>query len=126
MSTFVITRTYEEAMSLLIEARNYLRYRQSDALRMPPMERLKLTREAFRVTSRLTQVMAWLLLRRAVLAGEIQDAEARLPERRLAGRDVCLGDADDLGDWMPPGMGGLLDRSRALYERVERLDRMLN
>ena len=38
MSTVVITRTYDEAMSLLIEARNYLRFRQSDALRMPPVE----------------------------------------------------------------------------------------
>jgi len=126
MSTVVITRTYDEAMSLLIEARNYLRFRQSDALRMPPVERLKLTREAFRVTSRLTQVMAWLLLRRAVIEGEIADEESRLPERRLAGQDVCLASADDLGEWMPSAMGGLLDRSRALYERVDRLDRMLN
>lgn len=126
MSTFVITRTYDEAMSLLVEARNYLRFRQSDAFRMPPLERLKLTREALRVTSRLTQVMAWLLLRRAVLEGEIDDKESRLPERRLAGHDVCLGSADDLGDWLPAGMDGLLERSRALYERVDRLDRMLN
>ena len=126
MSTIVITRTYDEAMSLLLEARNYLRHRQSDALGMAAVDRLKLTREAFRVTSRLTQVMAWLMLRRAVIAGEIADEDARQPERRLAGQDVCLADADDLGDWLPAGMGGLLARSRALYERVERLDRMLN
>ncbi len=126
MSTVVITRTYDEAMSLLVEARNYLRFRQSDVFRVPPVERLKLTREAFRVTSRLTQVMAWLLLRRAVIEGEIPDEDARRPERRLAGHDVCLGNADDLGDWLPSGMEGLLDRSRALYERIDRLDRMLN
>ena len=57
---------------------------------------------------------------------EIPDEDARRPERRLAGHDVCLGDVDDLGDWMPAAMGGLLERSRALYERVDRLDRLLN
>jgi regulator of CtrA degradation len=127
MSTVVITRTYDEALTLLIEAKNYLSFRQAAEVgRMPPLERLKLTREAFRVTSRLTQVLAWLMLRRAVIEGEIPDEDARQPERRLAGHDVCLGSAEDLGDWLPAGMDGLLERSRLLYERVARLDRLLS
>ncbi len=127
MPTAFISRTYDEAMSLLVETRNYLSFRQSaDGARIQPMDRLKLTREAFRLTSRLAQVMAWLMLRRAVINGEIADAEARRPEHRLAGHDVCLARADDLGDWLPDGMRGLLERSRALYERVARLDRLLS
>lgn len=127
MTTAFLSPTYDEAMSLLVETRNYLSFRQSaDSARIQPMDRLKLTREAFRLTSRLAQVMAWLMLRRAVLEGEIADDEARRPEHRLAGHDVCLGRADDLGDWLPDGMRGLLERSQALYERVARLDRLLS
>jgi regulator of CtrA degradation len=127
MTTAILTRTYDEAMSLLLETRNYLSFRQAvDAHRLRPMERLKLTREAYRLTSRLTQVLAWLMLRRAVIEGEIDDAEARLPERRLAGQDVCLATADDLGEALPAGMDRLLERSRLLYERVDRLDRLLS
>ncbi|MBM3547850.1 MAG: DUF1465 family protein [Alphaproteobacteria bacterium] len=127
MSTAIITRTYDEALSLLIETRNYLSFRQSvDARRLHPMQSLKLTREAYRLTSRLTQVLAWLMLRRAVIEGEIADEEARLPERRLAGHDICLARADDLEDGLPVGMDGLLERSRLLYERVARLDRLLS
>lgn len=127
MPTAILTRTWDEALSLLIEARNYLSFRQAiDADRIQPLDRLKLTRESFRLTSRLSQVMAWLMLRRAVIAGEIADEDARRPERRLAGHDVCLARADDLGDWLPTGMDGLLERSRTLYERVARLDRLLS
>lgn len=127
MTTAFLSRTYDEAMSLLVETRNYLSFRQSaDSARIQPIDRLKLTREAFRLTSRLAQVMAWLMLRRAVVEGEIADAEARQPEHRLGGHDVCLGRADDLGDWLPDGMRGLLERSQALYERVARLDRLLS
>jgi regulator of CtrA degradation len=126
MPTAILTRTYDEAMTLLIETRNYLSFRQAvDAVRMHPVDRLKLTREAYRLTSRLTQVLAWLMLRRAVIEGEIADEEARRPERRLAGHDVCLARADDLEDRLPAGMDGLLERSRQLYERVARLDRLL-
>ena len=127
MTTAFLTRTYDEALSLLVETRNYLSFRQAvDAVRIEPLDRLKLVREAFRLTSRLTQVLAWLMLRRAVVEGEIADDEARQPERRLAGHDVCLARADDLGDWLPEGMSVLLERSRTLYERVARLDRLLS
>ena len=127
MTTAFLSRTYDEAMTLLVETRNYLSFRQQvDGTCIEPTDRLKLTREAFRLTSRLAQVMAWLMLRRAVVEGEIADDEARRPEHRLAGHDVCLGRADDLGDWLPEGMNGLLERSRALYERVARLDRLLS
>ncbi|MBM3533205.1 MAG: DUF1465 family protein [Alphaproteobacteria bacterium] len=127
MTAAILTRTYDEAMSLLVESRNYLSFRQAvDAQRLEPMDRLKLTREGYRLTSRLTQVMAWLMLRRAVIEGEIEDAEARLPERRLAGHEICLARADDLDDALPAGLDGLLERSRLLYERVARLDRLLS
>ena len=89
MTTAMLSRTYDEAMSLLVETRNYLSFRrQVDDVRIEPMDRLKLTRESFRLTSRLAQVMAWLMLRRAVVEGEIADDEARQPEHRLAGHDA--------------------------------------
>lgn len=116
-------RTYDEAFDLLVEARDYLTYRE-------PLDRqaqiafdLRLAQncEAFRLTSRLTQVMAWLLVQKAVHAGEISPLEAANEEHRLAGQSVCLAhSADEIK--LPPGLRSLLDRSYQLYTRVERLD----
>ena len=68
-------RTYDEAMGLLLEARNYViadDMRRSDTTQ--PADRLILCCEAMRLTARLTHVMAWLLAQKAVHAGEITHA----------------------------------------------------
>src|SRR3546814_8030342 len=79
-----------------------------------------------RLTSRLVQVMAWLLVQKAVHAGEIDDSEAGDPKRRLGGHDVCA----EPGPWdvsnLPKGLRGLLNRSLARYNRVARLDEMVH
>lgn len=120
-------RTYDEAFTLLVEARNYLteaQHRITEAL--PPQDRLVASCETMRLTSRLVQVMAWLLVQKAVHAGEIDDSEADDPRRRLGGHDVCA----EPGPWdvsnLPKGLRGLLDRSLALYNRVARLDEMVH
>ena len=60
--TAFFNRTYDETMALLIEARNYIAYNeQSDQRGLAPQVRLQVSYESLRVTSRLTQVMAWLL-----------------------------------------------------------------
>ncbi len=79
--------------------------------------------EALRVTSRLTQVMAWLMLQRAVMAGEVTQEQAMAEDNLLSGQDVCLVERDELD--LPPALRSLLERSHRLYQRVSRLERMV-
>ena len=118
-------KTYGEAMSLLVEARNYLAYLEPvDRAGLVPMQRLRLCCETMRLTARLTQIMAWLLAQRAVHEGEITQDEALADPHALADLDVCMEEADLAGSELPDRLVRLLDRSRHLYVRVARLDGM--
>jgi regulator of CtrA degradation len=124
--TAIFTRTYDETLNMIVEARNYMTHVEP---RIPRHRRgssdLRFSCEALRVTSRLTQVMAWLMLQRAVHYGEISAEEACLDCNRLSGRDVCL-DTDATEDEnLPLGLRSLLDRSYHLYVRVSRLEEMV-
>ncbi len=120
-----LKKTYDETLALMIEARNYLAYKAPrDGARLPAEIGLKASCEAFRVTSRLTQVMAWLMAQRAVHTGEMALEEACSDRYRLSGRSVCLDDSAADDDALPRGLLSLLDRSLRLYERIARLDEM--
>jgi regulator of CtrA degradation len=119
-------RTYRETMTLLLETRDYMRFREPvDRRAMPDDHRLVVNCEALRLTSRLTHIMAWLLIQKAVHAGEITAAEAASEAHRLAGQSVCRthGTPGDIS--MPPALATLLERSYHLYTRVERLDELV-
>jgi regulator of CtrA degradation len=125
MATIFFSRTFDEAMDLLIEARDYLTYREPiDRQYLDNTERLVLNCEAMRLTSRLTQVMAWLLVQKAVVAGEISREESAQEAHRLSGQSVCLTREGAEHRTIPTGLRSLLDRSYHLYTRVERLDEM--
>ncbi|WP_085901211.1 DUF1465 family protein [Kiloniella majae] len=118
--------TYQEALSLTKEARDYLADRTRN--RHPwlkPEDRLQICCESMRLTTRLTQVMAWLLVQRAVLDGEISMDDARNPDNRISGRNVCE-PPDELPDGADPRMADLMGRSHQLYMRVTRLDSQLD
>jgi regulator of CtrA degradation len=119
-------RTYRETMTLLLETRDYMRFREPvDRRAMPDDQRLVVNCEALRLTSRLTHIMAWLLIQKAVHAGELTAAEAASEDHRLAGQSVCRERAT-VGDVsMPPRLATLLERSYHLYTRVERLDELV-
>ena len=120
-------RTYDEAMGLLVEARNYVavnEVRPQPAV-LTPSDRLLLCCETMRLTTRLTHIMAWLLAQRAVHAGEITLADSAEEPYALGGAKTCLTVTEEvrrLGDqWLIT----LLDRSHKLYIRVSRLDEMV-
>lgn len=118
------TGTYDEALDLLVEARNYVEYKVPafKYSRNPP-DRMAMTKETMRLTSRLTQVMAWLMAERAMHEGEIDSDEFVKDKYRIEGHAVCLRRAiDDMGDDLPDGLSDLLERSYLLYRRVMRLD----
>jgi regulator of CtrA degradation len=116
-------KTYGEAMSLLIEARDYLTHREPiDRSALVAEDRLRVCSETMRLTSRLTQVMAWLLAQRAVYEGEISQDRALEGHGALAGVEICM--RDEGTEDLPQRLASLLDRSRRLYIRVARLDEL--
>ncbi len=122
-STVYFDRTYRETMTLLVETRDYMRFREpADRGALPDDHRLAVNCEALRLTSRLTHIMAWLLIQKAVHAGEISPAEAAAEDHRLAGQAVCRARGTAGGIALPPALEALLERSYRLYARVERLD----
>ncbi|MGF1627244.1 MAG: DUF1465 family protein [Alphaproteobacteria bacterium] len=119
------SRTYDETMSLLHEARNcIIRFGEEPSMTMAG--RLSFSRETMRLTTRLTSVMAWLLAQRAVHAGEISPQHAAGEAHALTAPELCLAgaSAEDTA-LLPAELQRLLERSRALYARIARLDARL-
>jgi regulator of CtrA degradation len=125
-NTAFFGRTYDEAMRLLIEARNYVAVGDVRPIRWrSPADRLLLCCETMRLTARLTHIMAWLLAQRAVHAGEITLEEAAREPYSLGGRTTCFERNDAILELGDEWLDALLDRSHRLYVRVARLDEMV-
>jgi regulator of CtrA degradation len=118
--------TYDEALDMLVEARDYVEndvaaFKYADN----PPDPVAMTQETLRLTSRLTQVMAWLMAQRAMHEGEIGEEEFIQDKYRLEGQTVCLKRAIDEmedDDDLPEGLNDLMSRSYSLYSRIMRLD----
>jgi regulator of CtrA degradation len=124
-ATAFFGKTYGEALSLLIEARDYLAHREPiDREALLPLSRLRLCCETMRLTARLTQIIAWLLAQSAVHAGEMTLAEALGDHLALAAVDICMAGEEAEAADLPHRLISLLSRSRRLYVRVARLDEL--
>ena len=124
--TAFFTRTFDEALALTSEARDYLaQYGEEDLRELPADVGLRYSVESMRLTSRLTNVMAWLLVQRAAHEGELSYEELRQDEWRLGGREVCMAEATVQPDKLPPIMADLLRRSDNLFRRIARLDSLV-
>ena len=122
----VFNRTYDETVDLMVEAKNYLSHIDSvERRRIDSSSGLRLSCEALRVTSRLTQVMAWLMMQRAVQEGEITVDDALAEPNRLSSEDVCLNILAGQDPVIPKGLRSLLDRSLQLYVRVSRIEEQI-
>lgn len=117
---------FNETLALLFDAHNYF---QQNALEeqavMPAAQRAIYANEMTRVTMRLTSIMAWLMVRKAVFAGRISPEEA-LHSYPLEARDECLIYDNTQLDFLPYYVGYLSERSYMLYERVSRLESLLS
>ena len=121
----LLSKTTDETLALLVQAREYMRHAApAEQPGLLPTERLQISCEAMRVTARLSHVMAWLLAQKAVQAGEISPIAAAAAYR-LSEDDVCLLEGGDVPVALPDGLRALLDKSRALYVRVTRLDTLV-
>ena len=124
-----ITPSYGEAFKLLVESRNYMAEHYGKTLSESDrcdesLQRLEYSCESSRHTTRLLEIMAWLMIQRAVQGGEISLAEASKKRHRLMLSDVCLKNPNEtLG--LPEKLVSLSQRSYRLYLRLARLDGLL-
>ncbi len=115
---------FNETLSLLFDAHHYFQSRGvEDQATIPETMRMTYSNEMTRVTMRLTSVMAWLMVRRAVYAGRIEEEKAS-DSYRLDGAEICLKHLPDALVAMPYYLNYLSERSLNLYERIHRLDGM--
>ena len=116
----LIGSLYTEAMLLADEARSYFDREGRDARdALDPILRVGFACESLKVTTRLMHIIAWLLTQRAVEAGELSPLEARRPARRLG--EAPESDEAVLAR-MPDAARSLVESSRDLFARVQRLD----
>jgi regulator of CtrA degradation len=116
----LVDSLYTEAMLLADEARAYFdSHGRGDRMGLDPLTRVGFSCESLKVTTRLMHVIAWLLTQRAVEAGELSPLEARRPARRLG--EAPESDEAVLAR-LPDAARALIDSSRDLFARVQRLD----
>lgn len=118
-----LTEVYDEGMVLVEEAAAYLSEQgEIDKEELPPLAKTTFISESMRLTTRLTQMMSWLMLQRAVASGEISFEEARKPEHRLRPQPPEPAKNDIDKSLLPDTLTDLVARSERLYDRVERLE----
>lgn len=123
-ATTFFSKTSDEARDLLVEARAYVEAASGTRFARPS-EDLVHSLETLRLTTRLAQIMAWLLVQRAVHAGEMTPAQASEAPNRLGARSLCLDPSGENAAALPAVLRTLLARSRNLYRRIARLDEMV-
>ena len=115
----VIESLYNEGLLLADEARAAFDMRAAhDVDAMPASVRLALSVEGLRTTTRLMNVLAWLLNQRAYLSGEM--SENQLRRHGTLGKDRPS-DPSQLR-LLEPATRALIVDSERLYARVARLD----
>jgi regulator of CtrA degradation len=115
---------FNETLSLLFDAHHYFQSRGAEEQStISPEQRLFYSAEMSRVTMRLTSVMAWIMVRRAVHAGRVEEDKANA-DYRLDGKEVYAVENPEMLAEMPYYLTYLSDRSTNLYERVMRLDKL--
>lgn len=119
---FFAPSLYNDTMKLLTEARDYFSACGShDQSHMNTMGRMVYSSEMARITLRLSTVMAWVLARKAVIAGQMCQTEAA-KNFQLQFKDECLTHTPNLQTILPGYVVELLEKTHALYQRVAHLD----
>ncbi len=121
-NVFFMPKVFDETMQLLTDAHEYFYlFGDDDQQRIPGDLKSLYSCEMSRITLRLSSIMAWIMVQRAVFTGKIPVEEA-CSRYGLDFKDACMVDNRMLHGVLPSYVCYLLDRSLELYERVERLD----
>jgi regulator of CtrA degradation len=119
-------KLYREGMALVDETAEYLDGAgRAEARRLTPPASFAYTSESIKLTTRLTQLASWLLVRRAISMGEITAAQAHTHRHRVNLVPQSALHPDGFSD-LPDNFRRLIGESQRLHDRVVRLDRLLN
>jgi regulator of CtrA degradation len=111
-------KVFKEGMGLVEETANYLDGDgRQDARLLDRHGAVAYATESMRLTTRLMQLASWLLLQRAIGAGEMH---------RISLSDIGRGNTLSGSEQLPKGLLDIIERSLSLHQRVMKLDVMLN
>jgi regulator of CtrA degradation len=120
------TRLYSEGMSLVDETAEYLDGAgRVESRRLSPPASQAYTSESIKLTTRLTQLASWLLVRRAIASGEITASQAHTHRHRvnLTAQSALRPEGFSA---LPETFKRLIEESHRLYDRVLRLEQLLS
>jgi len=120
-------KVFKEGMSLVEETANYLDGPgRLDARVLERHGAIAYATESMRLTTRLMQLASWLLLQRAIGAGELTVEDARKENHRISLNDIGKGHDLAGAEALPDALKVLVDRSLTLHLRIQKLDSMIS
>ena len=123
----VFTDLFRDGMALVEETASYLDGAgRQDSKKLERAASLAYATESMRLTTRLMQLASWLLLQRAVSAGEISFQDASREKHRINLSEIGAGHTLTGYEQIPLALKDLIDRSLRLHERILKLDEMVS
>lgn len=119
-------KVFREGMGLVEETANYLDGPgRQDARLLDRHGAVAYATESMRLTTRLMQLASWLLLQRAVGAGEMKQDEVLKERRRISLADIGRGNPLTGAEQLPAALLDIVERSLSLHQRILKFDAML-
>jgi regulator of CtrA degradation len=119
-------KVFQEGMGLVEETAGYLDGPGRREVRgLGRQGAIAYATESMRLTTRLMQLASWLLLQRAVSAGELTREDAEAEKQRINLAEIGPGHDLEGAERLPAGLKALVERSLRLHERVVTLDAMV-
>ena len=116
-----LNTVYEEAFGVLVDLRHFVAEEMVGShADIPPGSKTLVVQEVSRATRRIADVMAWLLLQKAIQAGELgRDAAASHAASQITSEpfDPANPPPEEL-EKLPFALRGLIDRSRRVHEKT--------
>lgn len=123
----LVDQLYHEAMDLAEETRAYFdSMGQEERRLLAPMARVVFSCESLKITTRLMHAISWLLVQKAVAAGEMTTEDANRNDRRLGLTHVDVpGGQDERLSMLPEAARELVARSEDFFDRICRLEQQV-
>ena len=123
--TNFIELSIKNSNQLLAETHRYIKWQAPlDIEYMSKDNILKVSCEAMRVTVRITQIIGWLMLQKAILEGDITREEVLADNLHILQGKTCLDAESETDTLLPQRLRELLIKSRELYIQTMKLEAM--